>query len=245
MSKEMIPNARLQEAGIEVLSRGLGVGVALPQHTVLEAPCSLKWTEYDHSIELGAFSYQVSGYCFAARIGRYCSFGEDVQIGRQNHPMTWVSTSPAFYLGDQLFSLGDGFTGARDYHSYRFKPSAPPTKVKITTIGHDVWIGHGAYIGAGVTIGDGAIVAGNAVVTKDVPPYAIVAGNPAVIKRWRIAPQLIALMMRSKWWRYAPWQLQHLDPVKVRDFLLGVAELKGEPEFQPDVFDLRIKDAAE
>lgn len=242
MSKETVSYSRLNKAGIEVLSRGLGKGVALPQHTVIEAPASLKWTEYDHSIELGAFSYQVSGYCFGARIGRYCSFGENVQIGRQNHPLTWVSTSPAFYLGDRLFELGNSFTGGKEYHDYKFKPSGPPTRAKITTIGNDVWIGHGAYIAAGVEIGHGAIVAAHSVVTKDVPPYAIVAGNPAVIKRWRIQPMLITPMLRARWWRYAPWQMQHLDPARPQAFISGVYELEKEPEFQPDVFDLRPKD---
>ena len=240
MSRIDVPIAQLAEAGIEVLPRGPKPQVALPRHSVLEAPGSLKWTNYEHSIELGAFSYQVSGYCFAARIGRYCSFGEQVQIGRQNHPMNWVSTSPAFYLGDQLFSLGDGFAGAQEYHDYRFSFEGPPTRVKVTTIGNDVWIGHGAYIAAGVTIHHGAVVAANAVVTKDVPAYAVVAGNPAVIKRWRIDPNIISGMLRSRWWRFAPWQLTHLDPSRPHQFVPGVLNMANkEPEFEPDVFDLR------
>ena len=101
--------------------------------------------------------------------------------------MTWISTSPAFYLRDRLFSLSDGFSGAEEYHSYKFSFTGPPTKVKITTIGNDVWIGHGAHIMAGVTIGDGAIVASGAVVSKDVPPFAVVAGNPAKCIRQRAA----------------------------------------------------------
>ncbi len=118
----------LRRRGIEVLPRGPQGTILLPAHTILEAPSSLKWTRYDHSIELGAFSYQVSGYCFAARVGRYCSFGEEVQIGRQNHPLTWVSTSPAFYLGDGLFDLGDGFADATAYHGYKFRNAPPPPR---------------------------------------------------------------------------------------------------------------------
>ena len=242
MSRRPIPYSQLQKAGIEVLRRGASSSVMLPKYTVLEAPGSLKWTEYEHSITLGAFSYQVSGYCFAARIGRYCSFGEDVQIGRQNHPMEWVSTSPAFYLGDRLFELGDSFSGAEGYHSYKFSFEGPPARAKVTTIGHDVWIGHGAYIAAGVTIGNGAVVAAHAVVSRDVPAYAVVAGNPAVIKKWRVPPLQISPMLRCKWWRYAPWQLQHLDPSNPQDFVKGVLAMKDEPVFEPDVFDLRQSD---
>lgn len=242
MSKSNIPISRLERAGIEVLPRGMSDTVALPRHTVIEAPSSLKWTQYEHSIELGAFSYQVSGYCFAARIGRYCSFGEEVQIGRQNHPMDWVSTSPAFYLNDRLFGLGDGFRDAAAYHSYGFQFKGPATKAKVTKIGNDVWIGHGAYIAAGVTIGDGAVVGAHAVVARDVPPFAVVAGNPAVIKKFRLDPWLITPMLRAKWWRFAPWQLQHLDPSAPQRFLTGVFEMSKEPVFEPETLDLR-KDA--
>lgn len=236
MSKKTISIRSLRNQGIEVLSRGSS-SITLPETTRIEAPASLKWTEYAHSIHLGAFSYQVSGHCFAARIGRYCSFGEQVQIGRQNHPLNWVSTSPAFYVHDDLFDLGDGFSGADDYHSYRFQNSEPPTKLKITTIGNDVWIGHGATVVAGITIGDGAIIAAGAVVAKDVPPYAVVAGNPAVIKKYRLAEILILPMLQSSWWRFAPWQLTHLDVTKPEEFLVGLQDMANEQPFEPTVFD--------
>ncbi|MEP3674744.1 CatB-related O-acetyltransferase [Sulfitobacter sp.] len=239
MSSVSVPYSRLRGKGVEVLSRGPSLSLNLPKNTRLEAPSSLKWTQYEHSIHLGAFSYQVSGYCFAARIGRYCSFGEDIQIGRQDHPLTWASTSPAFYLHDNLFSLKGGFEGAEEYHNYKFNNGQPPTKVQITNIGNDVWIGHGAMVKAGVTIGDGAIVAANSVVVKDVPPYAVVAGNPAVIKKFRLPPSLIAPMLRSKWWQFAPWQLDHLSPTKPGEFAQGVLKMNGQVEpFAPTVVDL-------
>lgn len=238
MSQTSLSLRSLKARGIEVLSRG-GLSVSLPVASKIEAPSSLKWTQYEHSLELGAFSYQVSGYCFAARIGRYCSFGEQVQIGRQNHPMHWSSTSPAFYLHDQLFSLKDGFNGAEEYHSYNIPRSEAPTKVQITTIGNDVWIGHGAYIAAGVKIGDGAVVGAHAVVTKDVPQYAVVAGNPAVIKKFRYPVHMISPMLRCKWWRFAPWQLAHLDPSKLYDFMQGVFQMTDVPEFEPSIVDVK------
>lgn len=237
MSNVTIPIDQLQDRGVEVLPRA-GQQVNLPKSTWIEAPASLKWTDYQHSLELGAFSYQVSGHCFAARIGRYCSMGENVQIGRQDHPMTWASTSPAFYLNDGLFSLTGGFNGADEYHSYSFEASAPATEVQVTTIGNDVWIGHGAMIKAGVTIGDGAVIAANAVVVRDVPPYMVVAGNPATIKKSRIPPMLLTPMLRSQWWRFAPWQLQHLDPSRPQDFVAGVMRMQEEPAFEPSVVKL-------
>jgi chloramphenicol O-acetyltransferase type B len=239
MSKISIEIGALAARGIEVLPRGPSGRVMMPRHSVIEAPGSLKWTAFEHSVELGAYSYQVSGYCFAARIGRYCSFGEDVQIGRQNHPMTWASTSPAFYLGDRMFDLGSDFRDAEGYHGASFKPSRPSTVAKVTTIGNDVWIGHGAYVAAGVTVGDGAVIGARSVVTKDVPAYAVVAGNPAVIRRFRLSPPAIAALMRSAWWRFAPWQLAHLDPARPGEFAAGVMAMRDVVPFQPDVIDLR------
>ncbi len=90
-----------------------------------------------------------------------------------------------------------------------------------------------------MTIGDGAIVAAHSVVAKDVPPYAVVAGNPAVIKKFRLPPLLMSPMLRQKWWQYAPWQLTHLTPAKPREFVQGVAAMVGKVEpFEPTVLDL-------
>ena len=241
MTDITLPTQELRDRGVEVLERP-GGQIRLPKHTVLEAPSSLKWTTYENLLELGAFSYQVSGYCAAAKIGRYCSFGEDVQIGRQSHPTTWATTSPAFYLGDKLFELGDTFAGAEDYHTYSIKASEPPTRVQVTTIGHDVYIGHGAFISAGVTIGTGAIVAGNAVVTKDVPPYAVVGGNPATIIKFRFPTQRAGQLLHLNWWRFAPWQLSHLDPANPTEFIKGIIAMKEADPFTPDVIDLRDRD---
>ena len=217
------------------MPRSSGKLVRVPIGARLEAPSSLKWTEYQHSLELGAFSYHVSGYAFAARIGRYCSFGEDVQIGRQNHPTDWSSTSPAFYLKDPLFDVGRNFQGADEFHTDKSVAQGPSTQVRVTQIGNDVWIGHGAYIAAGVTIGHGALVAAKAVVVKDVPPFAVVAGNPAVIKKWRLKPDLISPMLRCAWWRYAPWLLKPLCPADPARFIHNVMHLPEEKVFEPSV----------
>lgn len=241
MSLISVSTKALRQRGIDVASRGwLRKSVQLPKASRIEAPAGLKFTQYVHSLHLGAFSYQVSGYCFAARIGRYCSIGEAVQIGRQNHPLDWASTSPAFYLHDDLLAVEDRFNGAADYHSYRFKHGKPPTQARITTIGNDVWIGHGAYISAGVTVGDGAIIAGHAVVTKDVPPYAVVAGNPAVVKKFRQPPDVVSALLQSRWWQFAPWQLTQLQVAHPRAFISGVLALieAKTPAFEPSVVDL-------
>jgi acetyltransferase-like isoleucine patch superfamily enzyme len=201
---------RLKSAGVECLH---GPGVPLPSSLTMEPPCSLKWMKIEYNLSLGAFSYAVSGFFFAVSIGRYTSIGESVQLGRGSHPTTWLSTSPAFYHHGPLFNVGQDFEGGAAFASFRpqLPKGASPTRLKPITIGNDVYIGHGAFILPGVTVGDGAIIAAQAVVTRDVPPYAVVAGNPAIIKKLRVKPDLIGRLLKLQWWRFAPWQLEGID----------------------------------
>ena len=69
-------------------------------------------------------------------------------------------------------------------------------------VGNDVWLGSQGTIIAGVRVADGAVVAARAVVTKDVPPYAVVAGNPARVVRYRFDEELVAGLMRIRWWEW-------------------------------------------
>ncbi len=196
--------------GIETLH---GSGLTISSDAAFEPPCSIKWMAIESSFQLGAFSYAVSGYYSCVSIGRYTSIGEKVQVGRASHPTNWASTSPFFYLSESLFKVGKDFIGHEQYSKYVApgRPGVVSTVFKPIRIGNDVYIGHGAMIMPGVTIGDGAIVAANAVVTKDVPSYAIVGGNPARLIRFRLDPIIFAQLLHLQWWRYAPWQLVDVD----------------------------------
>jgi acetyltransferase-like isoleucine patch superfamily enzyme len=202
--------SKLQEARISTLHAGV---FDLPADTVFEPPCSLKWMRAEHSLRLGAFSYAVSGYYFAASIGRYVSIGEQVQVGRGSHPVRWASTSPVFYQNYQAV-LNFPVPEAVNY-----KTKAPYIAAKTTTIGNDVYIGHGAFLVQGVTIGDGAVIGAGAVVTKDVPPFAIVAGNPARVKGVRFDDATMERMQRIRWWDYAFWDLSEAPVADPRQFL--------------------------
>jgi len=221
LTKEII--AKLQEAGLECF---LEPGTELPDDVSFEAPCSIKWMQIHYKLSIGAFSYAVKGFYFNVGIGRYTSIGEDVQVGRGDNPTSWVSTSPAFYLSN-LFNVGDQFEVASRYHDY--VPALPlgssPTQLKFTEIGHDVYIGHGAFIRPGVKIGNGAIVRAYSVVVKDVPPYAIVAGNPAVIKKYKIPEELIARYLSVAWWRFAPWQMHDINMTNPIEALPALEQL--------------------
>jgi acetyltransferase-like isoleucine patch superfamily enzyme len=214
--------------------------VAFPASTRFEPPCSFKWIRPDgFGFELGAFSYLVSGYAFGVTVGRYVSGGEELQLGRQNHPTNWLSTSPVFYLEEKFYDVGNDFESAESYHNYRphLLGKAVPTHFRPTKIENDVWIGHGVMLNAGCTVGTGAIVAGGSVVTRDVPPYAIVGGNPAKIIKMRFSDAIIEALLKSQWWRFAPWQLDGMSynqPEKfIEEFSERVATLAPyEPGFR-------------
>ena len=139
-----------------------------------------------------------------ADIGAFCSIANDVKIGGAMHPIEWASTSPVFYKG-------------RDSVAKKFSEYDRP-KDNRTIIGNDVWIGSGAFIKQGATIGDGAVIGMGAVVTKDVPPYAIVGGNPAKLIRMRFDDTIIKRMIQSEWWKLSD------------EVLLEVAQYIKEPE---------------
>lgn len=75
-------------------------------------------------------------------------------------------------------------------------------------IQNDCWIGIGATILGGVTIHNGAVVAAYAVVAKDVPPYAIVVGNPARVVAYRFNPEEIEALQRIAWWQWSDEKIQ-------------------------------------
>jgi len=230
---------RLQARGVETLH---GLGVNISGDLVMEPPCSIKWMATESQVSLGAFSYAVSGFYSAVKIGRYTSIGEQVQVGRANHVLTWTSTSPFFYLRQKLFAVGEEFDDAADYHAYLppVREAAPPTAFKPITIGNDVYIGHGAFIKPGVTIGDGAVVGAMAVVVKDVPPYAVVAGNPATIRRMRLSPAVVAGLLKVQWWRFAPWQLASVDFTSPEKTIEQMAEVEArEPPYRPGSFSFK------
>jgi acetyltransferase-like isoleucine patch superfamily enzyme len=206
-----------------------------------EPPCGLKWLQTENHVAIDAFSYGVSGYVCEVEIGRYVSIGENVQIGRGDHPVHWVSTSPAFHLPASLFAVGTEFAGAEDYHRFRPRPwpGAEAGRLRRTRIGPDVWIGHAAFIRPGVEIGAGAVVGACSVVTRDVPPYAIVAGNPARILRLRFEAAAVAALLRLEWWRFAPWQLAPVNFADVQGAIAALEELLPRlAPFQPRRFSI-------
>jgi acetyltransferase-like isoleucine patch superfamily enzyme len=230
MSNILITDAlshRLQDLGINTLHKP--GHFKLPEHSVFEPPCSIKWMTIDHSVQLGAFSYAVSGYYFATRIGRYVSIGENVQIGRHSHPIDFASTSPVLYMGEKA-SLSTSLLDAFHSNASMFKlPHVrSPATLKETIIGCDVYIGHGAMVMPGIKIGDGAVVGAMSVVTKDVLPYSIVAGSPARVVRERFSSSVIEKLIQLKWYDFSPIELSQIPIDNITQFIDGVQRLRDE-----------------
>lgn len=118
------------------------------------------------------------------KIGKFCSIAADVKffLGG-NHRVDWVTTYPF----SVIFKDGS------------FTDGHPISKGDII-VGNDVWIGEGAAIMSGVKIGSGAVVAAGSVVTKDVPPFAIVGGNPANLIKFRFDDDKIGELLKISWW---------------------------------------------
>ena len=129
-------------------------------------------------------------------IGNYCSFAADVKIflGGE-HRTDWVSTYPFNALHPE-FSHIEGH---------------PRSKGDVR-IGNDVWLGRGAVVLSGVTIGDGAAVGAYSVVTKDVPDYAIVGGNPATVLKMRFPPEVVERLRAIQWWNWSPERVKRAVP---------------------------------
>jgi len=125
-------------------------------------------------------------------IGRYCSISHDVICGLGQHPLGLFSTSLLFYRRKNVFGIRV-VTEDLDFDEY-----------DPIYIGNDVWIGARAIIMDGVHVGNGAVIACGAVVTHDVPPYAIVAGVPAKVIKFRAAEEDILQYEKAEWWHRNP-----------------------------------------
>jgi len=165
------PTARLEET-------------TLGAYTEVKEGCVLS------RVRLGDYSY-AERFCDIANaeIGRFASIASFARIGATDHPMARASQHHFLYRAARYWpdAADDaGFFAAR--------------RARVARLGHDVWIGHMAMVKPCVAIGHGAVVAMGAVVTKDVAPYAVVAGNPARRIRDRFAPDIAARLIALGWW---------------------------------------------
>ncbi len=182
--------------------------IILPDGTVYRDTVYLKNVVDHPRMEIGDFSYythsgkiEETAIILAPYLGHGVReklvIGKFVQIARGSYFIT--------------SSANHSMTGFTTYPFRIFKPETFGYKdlpVKDTIVGHDVWIGQNAAIMPGVHIGHGAIVAAASVVTRDVPPYAVVGGNPASIIRMRYSSDIVEALLSLGWWN---WSLDKIE----------------------------------
>lgn len=142
------------------------------------------------------------------RIGAYCSVAEGVQIflGKE-HRTDWVSTYPFPAFFEEARTIPDCEISRGD-----------------VTIGSDVWLCANCSILSGVKIGHGAVVAMGAVVTRDVEPYAVVAGNPARHVRWRFDEPTRTALLEAAWWAWPLTEVRSVAQLLSSDQIQGLLE---------------------
>lgn len=144
---------------------------------------------YFYNVNYGDFSYNsIRVTLMNCTIGKFCSIAQGVSIGLGKHPINeFVSTHPAFYSPQKQCG-------------YTFSDEQLFNEMGTITIGNDVWIGANAIIADDVKIGNGAVIAANSFINKDVPDFAIVAGTPGKIIRYRFNEDEIKFLLDLKWW---------------------------------------------
>jgi virginiamycin A acetyltransferase len=125
------------------------------------------------------------------KLSAYCAISWDVTINALGHPYTHLTNSAFPYVP----RIGNFVTQRQQNYQY-------------VHIGNDVWIGANAVILPGVTIKDGAVIGAGAVVTKDVDPYAVVAGIPARVINYRFSEKIIERLLKIKWWNWDKLTIQ-------------------------------------
>src|SRR5262245_42358201 len=199
------------------------------QGTKLGAYCEVGARTVLLDVEMGNYSYVVNDAQITyTTIGKFCSIAAMTRINPGNHPMQRASQAHFTYRASAYFP---GESDEAEFFAWR--------RSHRVTIGHDVWIGHGAIVLPGRNIGTGAVIAAGAIVTKDVPAYTIVAGNPARPIKRRCADEIADRRIRLSWW---DWDHESLHAALPDFRTLPVAAFLDKYEGSGDLASTNIRE---
>ncbi|CAN7531305.1 chloramphenicol acetyltransferase [Bradyrhizobium sp. LjRoot220] len=181
--------------------------------TELGAYCEVGPRTILHEVSMDDYSYVVNDAQITyTSIGKFCSIAAMTRINPGNHPMHRATQAHFTYRASAYFP---GESDDAEFFEWR--------RAHYIHIGHDVWIGHGAIILPGRNVGTGAVIAAGAIVTKDVPAYTIVAGNPARAIKRRFSEAVAGRLAELAWWNWDHEMLRSALPdfrkLAVEDFL--------------------------
>ncbi len=161
---------------------------------------------YGPQLELLGFMPFLAKKAKGSRVGNFCSLSAGTKLsffGKHNYK--WVSTYPFYNF----------FETWRCETDIWHKGVADAEKIEATPIiiENDVWVAANVTIKEGVTVGNGAVIAMGSMVTKDVPPYALVGGNPAKVIKFRFSPEQIAALEMIAWWNWSDSEIRKIVPL--------------------------------
>lgn len=161
--------------------------------------------ENKHITKCGKYSYgPLCKHELVESVGAFCSFADGTDVVK-NHAMQYISTHPFLYHDESCNQVyQEKYDDCQDSPWYfsGVQPQGKVPKLKRIKIGNDVWLGKNVIITNGSDIGNGVIAAAGAVITKDVPDYAVVAGIPARIIKYRFKPYQIYALNQIEWWNW-------------------------------------------
>jgi len=179
-----------------------------------------------HSYGFGPATFRIFMHGARIEVGSFCSFGPEVRLlAGSEHITSRVSTFP--------------------FNALIFAPEAGNEREAIdrgvTRVGHDVWLGLGSMVLSGVQVGHGAVIGAGTVVSRAVPPYSVVVGNPARLIRYRFPEATRRQLLELRWWDWPDETIRELNPLFMGDtetFLRRASEVERPSPTQDPLLDV-------